>query len=690
MDPAIAEDNTTDTEYLVEDWDSTAAQLRLSKLTGTPTVPVLTVGTQFPQSVNSWRFDATRIQTTGGYVPQRQHNADLISGSRIMTNDSRIQNSVFRNGSLWCTHTVMLPTTPTLAGVQVGGGGVNPPDNHSGVQWWQIDPTIETGLSTPPVQRARIEDSTADNCHNGNNGLVATPPCSGSAANQHGTFFAFPTISVNQNNDALIGFTQFSAFTYPNAAYAFRSSSDPVNTTRDPVVFRPGQGNYNIGAGAGVTRQNRWGDTSQTHTDPINDTDFWTVQEYSGTARTTVFAGPAGVWETWWALVKPGTAAPSKIGNLIISEFRLRGPQGVRDEFVELYNPGASPIIVNTADNSDGWALASNDGTTTTTLGVLPNGTVIPAGGHFLFANNPDNGGTAGTIGPGVVYSLNSYPTTQVRGADSDGSFQIDIPDNNGIAIFKTATAANFSAATRMDSAGFSSLPAGLFKEGAGLPPLNPLTPGGQMTLFRNLATGVPKDTDANENDFLFVDPVLEAFGVTPSLGSAGPENLDSPLQHNSTITTTVPYPCVASTVAPNRVRDLTPVTNGANGTIDIRRTFTNSLAVPVTRLRFRVVDITTVPVAAGIADIRLLDGLLVTVLSGSNPCGGGTIKFGGTTVETPPIQANGGAFNTTATAGTITLATPLPAGASVNLHFLLGVQVTGFFRFFVNIEALP
>jgi len=40
--------------------------------------------------------------------------------------------------------------------------------------------------------------------------------------------------------------------------------------------------------------------------------------------------------------------------------------------------------------------------------------------------------------------------------------------------------------------------------------------------------------------------------------------------------------------------------------------------------------------------------------------------------------------------AGTITLATPLANGASINLQFLLGVQQTGSFKFFINVEALP
>jgi hypothetical protein len=40
--------------------------------------------------------------------------------------------------------------------------------------------------------------------------------------------------------------------------------------------------------------------------------------------------------------------------------------------------------------------------------------------------------------------------------------------------------------------------------------------------------------------------------------------------------------------------------------------------------------------------------------------------------------------------AGTVTLGSPLAVGASINLQFLLGVQQTGSFKFYINIEALP
>jgi hypothetical protein len=181
MVPTVVEDNTTDTVYLVEDWDSAAGQLRMSKINGLLAAPVLTMATQFPQSAFSWRFDAARLSTSGGYLPQRDHFTHTTGAQRLMANDSRIQNAVLRAGSLWTTHTVMLAQTPSLAGVAVGGAGN--PDTHSAVQWWQIDPTQETGASNTlsVLQRARIEDPGATNCHNGSAGTSAVVPCNGTA-----------------------------------------------------------------------------------------------------------------------------------------------------------------------------------------------------------------------------------------------------------------------------------------------------------------------------------------------------------------------------------------------------------------------------------------------------------------------------------------------------------------------------
>ena len=69
---------------------------------------------------------------------------------------------------------------------------------------------------------------------------------------------------------------------------------------------------------------------------------------------------------------------------LIISEFRFRGPNGANDEFVEIYNNSDTDHTVAATDGSSGYALAASDGNARF---VIPNGTVIPARGHYLGVN---------------------------------------------------------------------------------------------------------------------------------------------------------------------------------------------------------------------------------------------------------------------------------------------------------------
>jgi hypothetical protein len=155
-----------------------------------------------------------------------------------------------------------------------------------------------------------------------------------------------------------------------------------------------------------------------------------------------------------------------------------------------------------------------------------------------------------------------------------------------------------------------------------------------------------------------------------------------------------------SSSVAPNRVRDFTsdPANNSTFGTLDIRKRIFNNTANPVTRLRFRIIDITTFPSAStpGFADLRARTSTAVVVSGVNDPatCPGGitpcTVTVQGTTLEVPPTQPNGGGFNSSLSAGAVALATPLAPGASINVRFLLGIQTTGTFKFFINIEALP
>jgi uncharacterized repeat protein (TIGR01451 family) len=383
-------------------------------------------------------------------------------------------------------------------------------------------------------------------------------------------------------------------------------------------------------------------------------------------------------------------------GDVLISEFRLRGPSGANDEFIEIYNNTETPIAVATTDGSSGWAVAASDGVIRF---VIQNGTIIPGHGHFLGVNS-------------IAYSLSSYPSgndgVTATTATGDATYTTDIPDNAGIALFRTSTTANFSTSTRLDAAGSTAEVNTLYKEGTGYPALTPFSidyafvrdtcgKAGSITTFGGCPTnGLPKDTDNNAADFYFVDTNGTSAGAGQRLGAPGPENLSSPVQQNANVLVLNLDGTVGSSAAPNRVRDLTsdPANNSTFGTLDLRRRVVNTTGFPVTRLRFRIIDITTFPAPSGIADLRPRTSTNITVngINDTDTCAGATpcsVTVLGTTLEQPPTQSNGGGFNSSLSSDTVTLATPLQLGESINVHFLLGLQQTGSFKFFINVELL-
>jgi len=379
---------------------------------------------------------------------------------------------------------------------------------------------------------------------------------------------------------------------------------------------------------------------------------------------------------------------PVPASSLVISEFRVRGPNGANDEFIEIFNGSGADHTV--AGGGTGYAIAASDGVARC---VIPNGTVIPNRGHYLCVNS-------------VGYSLASYPAGNGTTATGDATYTTDIPDNAGIALFNTSVAANFTLANRFDAVGSTAEANTLYKEGTGYPALTPFSidyafyrdncgKGGSITTKGPCPSGGNvKDTNNNAVDFVFVDTNGTSAGAGQRLGAPGPENLSAPIERNASFGVTLLDTCSAGPVPPNRVRDFTsdPPNNSTFGTLDIRRTVTNNTGGSVTRLRFRVVDLTTFPAPSGFADLRPRTSSAVVVTVDRPPCGSGTsnVTVQGTTLEQPPSQPNGGGFNSSMGAGTVTLGTPLANGASLDLRFLLGIQQTGLFKFFVNVEALP
>ncbi len=360
------------------------------------------------------------------------------------------------------------------------------------------------------------------------------------------------------------------------------------------------------------------------------------------------------------------TATP----QVIINEFRFHGtdPDGAgaqtaaTNEFVELYNQTDAQV------NISGWAVVTSDNITTAKF-VAPAGATIPARGHFLVT--------------GASYSL-------AAAAASDGSLSADIPDGAGVALFNNG--ASFTTGAQLDAVGFNSVPGVLYREGAGLAPAGGITTDGEHSFARKLNTGVAQTTGDNIADFVFIATDGGNYnGQQATLGAPSPEGRNSPVQRNAQIKAMLLDPQATSTTAPNRVRDNIPNSCGGPnctfGTLTLRRAFKNSTGAPITQLRFRIVDITTLGSAGASgtqADLRVLTSAdaSVTLTNGTS------VPVSGLTLDTPPAQPLGGGLHSTLSAGTITTGSPLGNGVAINVQLVFGVQQGGSYRLLLNVEA--
>jgi hypothetical protein len=392
--------------------------------------------------------------------------------------------------------------------------------------------------------------------------------------------------------------------------------------------------------------------------------------------------------------VLQGTAASA----VLISELRTSGPGGAGDDFVELYNNTDFEQDVSGFGVFKMGATCADSPVLVATIpgAVGSNTTVISGRGHYLIA--------------GSKYSLADYGGTGA--AAGDLTMNSDIESDRNVAVFSTADVAELSSANRYDAVGFGTNTGGgvcdLFREGVSLPAVSGSTL--EHTFFRKQCDfvggvgcttgGNPRDADDNASDFMFASTDGSAVaGVTQRLGAPGPENLSSPVRRDTSgVFVTLLDSTKSSGVEPNRHRDFAAGANATFGTLSVRRRVTNMTGQPVTRLRFRIVEMTTFPnTVGGEADLRALSSSSVSVMSigdagtcgspAATPC---TLTVEGTTLDSTPAQPDGGGYNSTLSAGTVTLAQPLNNNAAVNLQFLLGIEATGRFRFYIIVEALP
>lgn len=357
--PANTYDNTLSAMYLVESYGGGTGRLRVSTITGPVGAEVLATGVAFPTATSTWHSSAAITN----FAPQ------LGTSNKIDTDDDRIEGCVYRNNSIWVSHTVFLPASST--------------PTRSSAQWWEID--ASAGNIGNVLQFGRVDDPS------------------------NNTFYAYPSIAVNVNDDVMLGFSEFSASIYASAAYAFRYGTDPANSMGPVTLLKSGLASYYQDFGTG---DNRWGDYSATVVDPVNDTDLWTLQEYAGTNNN---------WGTWWGNVSPLSSSGSSPTPTATA--------------TATPTPAPSATATATATATTTPTPTPTPVPLTITTSTLPSGKV---GARYLAAVQASGGAipysfkvSSGSLPPGVSLasggSLSGTPT-----ASGKFGFKITVTDTSG------------------------------------------------------------------------------------------------------------------------------------------------------------------------------------------------------------------------------------------------------------------
>lgn len=366
---------------------------------------------------------------------------------------------------------------------------------------------------------------------------------------------------------------------------------------------------------------------------------------------------------------------------LRISEFRVRGPMYEEDEFIELQNVSAVPYVVQAYDGTSGMAVVASDGITRCTL---PNGITFAPYQHYLCT--------------GPLYSLFNY-------ASADQNYAVALPDNAGLALFATTAPIEFGFRNRVDAVGPTSV-VPLFREGAGLVPLAAIAVeyawvrdqcGKQGRIADRGSCGLAgrtADTDDNAGDFIYVETGSVDIGAGSRLGSPGPQSTTSPTFGSGDIRPTLLDACASDRSAPNVVHDVypAPTPDGVLGIVSARRTFTNRTGAPLTRLRLRVVDISTTPAPAGTADLQMRISSAITETVNRAPCATGTSEvtvWGTTPEELSWWSSIGDGFNGSFAATALGNGA-LADNASIDLNFVFDVRQAGRYRVALAPEGLP
>ena len=216
----------------------------------------------------------------------------------ISVNDRRTLNAVLRDDALWTVTTV----NPNLG---------SPDANQATTLWVQMDTTSPNNIT--------VSDS----------GLVGGEDI----ATGISTFF--PSVAVNADGGAIIGFSAAGSGDFASAYFTLRSPNDPPGTTRGSIPLRIGTDRYVRTFGGD---ENRWGDYSSVSVDP-NDACFWVYNKYAINRGSATDPGDDGRWGT--AHGEYCNAVPVAVGETLSLE---------RGETVTVADGGAQSLLDNDSD----------------------------------------------------------------------------------------------------------------------------------------------------------------------------------------------------------------------------------------------------------------------------------------------------------------------------------------------------
>ncbi len=257
------------------------------------------------------------------------------TSTRIMTNNRRALNAVWRNNQLYGSTTIR-------PGPGMSDGG------EATAFWFRVD-------ATNPAAPALAESGTI-----GGEDIAV------------GTYTFFPSIAVNAAGDVAVGFSASGSGLFPGAYVSSRKNGEAAGSMGPAVTLRAGVDFYV----RTFSSSNRWGDYSGSAVDPTDDASFWMFNEYA-LQRGIPLGGSTddGVWGT---AVGKFTMDPTPVVAATQAGISLIEGQESLIDLATIFSGGSGTIAYSSLSASDQHVTASVTGSQLTLSAIEAYASGVP------------------------------------------------------------------------------------------------------------------------------------------------------------------------------------------------------------------------------------------------------------------------------------------------------------------------